>query len=1113
MKHHPGSANDKYEQLLARYDWHASRPPRGYQPGIGRGAVPVVTTAELTVGAAFTQSGGGPSHHAVSEEDRLLDALESMEEKPKRRAPQQTQQQQQQQENRKKKTQVLSLDDVASVAVASTAKAPTLTVRAAREEAAQEAEDYIFADERRITATDVTRARQAATEKSLASILTMGSAAEQSTWVTHARAYREMGLLRKAQETLLEGSRCTGTKGPAIWYEWLSFIGDNQEHTAARRKVLEEATKMCPGEEQLWLDLLPLLPLHEYIACLQRAIIACPAGEQLWDRLLQQLEDRPVEQKQILMKALQRTPSLTSLWGRLARLEGPVTGRRLFQAAAKKYPSLELVIEAAKFVESDLQASAGQNTGEEEAEAAALHIGLKEVKRTVATAATTYLDPTSEASRNHWLRVAIQTACGGNYSRREEQEQQEAAHHCLQDGGWTASLMLAAFVVPGFIHLSEEEDASAALSSWVQSTSWVADLKALLLPLVGVPTLPHLLEAAVLGTWWVLQSRVSVSASTASTEVLSQTDLVVRTAPDAVASDASGLLLQHMKLSAAGVEPGFNAFSSLCGGCFTVVKKEEPVEEKRRSSRLFTVSLFLSMWRPQSLGWLDPRMVLLMAKGFFHRRRFDAALHLLQFSYSPVVGHPPDYCLEKSDGRIIWSSLFLSAIAKTVLATGDARCAEQVLRHGTRVCASEELPWVKLAVHLRSLGNWSESVAVLEDGLRSCPGSRRLWLMRMELAVMAEEAEEERREQRRATLRELYRRALAPNSPCRLDISLWIFAALRVEAEALQDPAIARAMLCQAASLCLPPSLRALRGEAAAVAVGKQIQLGVARVEVERLHSTPATALEAAQECLQSLPKTATGALLQPAGTGSSSNTEAETYAHLDRLLSLYIDLTPPSSRGRAASQVLVHWQFSQPLVMLSVARLYHQAAESAASAETPLRAKAYRQVMKAMAQSAGRCGDAVALLWALSDMPAYRAAAKEVMAAQHFERRAVDVAAEEAAERLPEDEVRRLVRHVTAACQGVSETVAPLSPAPELKTEEEAAAAAGNNRSNFLLAGGMRMPNSGPLWIQVSKRDDPANVTLLGFRDSLEAMLGRTKQRLGLSLPFTMDEEQQQQQ
>lgn len=38
-------SEDKYEQILHKYDWHASRPPRGYVYGIGRGAKAFITTA------------------------------------------------------------------------------------------------------------------------------------------------------------------------------------------------------------------------------------------------------------------------------------------------------------------------------------------------------------------------------------------------------------------------------------------------------------------------------------------------------------------------------------------------------------------------------------------------------------------------------------------------------------------------------------------------------------------------------------------------------------------------------------------------------------------------------------------------------------------------------------------------------------------------------------------------------------------------------------------------------------------------------------------------------------------------------------------------------------
>lgn len=45
----------------------------------------------------------------------------------------------------------------------------------------------------------------------------------------------------------------------------------------------------------------------------------------------------------------------------------------------------------------------------------------------------------------------------------------------------------------------------------------------------------------------------------------------------------------------------------------------------------------------------------------------------------------------------------------------------------------------------------------------------------------------------------------------------------------------------------------------------------------------------------------------------------------------------------------------------------------------------------------------------------------------------------------------------------------------------------------------GERVPNSGPLWLAVSRTDDPTNVTLLGYRDSLEVMLRKVRDRIDL--------------
>lgn len=524
---------DKYEKILARYDWRRTRPPRGYQPGVGRGAKLIVTTGELRVGVGVevgNEKRAGSATHSpgVKEVDLFLDALEAMEDKRQHRHRKSKHQQHRNDtagedsennsfrtnhERRKRdesesdhtslvsqaiakgsnvqldelyipsltaalvtggsseeegqagrgggpcgvvgekgsstsalpKSQkssttsgssarcgsgTLSVEEANAILASRTSSAASvhnpatkLTTRDARQEAVEGAEQYLFDDERGITVNDIVKARQDAAEKTLTDLLGMGSPEEQTTWITHSRAYRESGQRKKALATLREGCRRTGHKGLGIWIEFLSYfplvmmpaaashapshrprnhkhndplssasqpgeenpqgvhpgVNKHRDHereegihegggegknidrrkrrmivdvvgSRARRKELEAAVTVYPAAPELWLWLLEVVLPHERLERTQQAILACPTSEELWWHLLS-LTPTVEDQKKILLRALQRNSHLSSLWGRLARLEGSVKARSIFQAAGKRYPSLSLAIEAAKFAE------------------------------------------------------------------------------------------------------------------------------------------------------------------------------------------------------------------------------------------------------------------------------------------------------------------------------------------------------------------------------------------------------------------------------------------------------------------------------------------------------------------------------------------------------------------------------------------------------------------------------------------------------------------------------------------------------------------------------------------------------------------------------------------
>eukprot|EP00796_Vickermania_ingenoplastis_P001554 gene1554-939_t len=526
----PGEPKDKYEAILAKFDWHSPRPPRGYQAGVGRGAKPVVTTAELRVGVGF---GPQPSsgHRAPTEEDRLLDDLDAMEEarvtrkKTRRLDPSELHLPEtatagqsgaagpaRRSGSGAKTKAKLSLQDLATVEIASVAKADAgLTVREARDETAEAAELYAFGDEDGITANEVQRAVEMEREGGVAAVLSMGSPDEQSTYITHSRVYRDNGQHRLAARTLREGCQRTGSKGTAIWLECLAFIGDGDASYTARRRLLEEATAACPGEDSLWLQLLPLVPPQELLERTQRAVLACPHSERLWLRLLA-LTPRPEDQKKQVKAALKQVPQLPSLWGRLARLEGVATGKQLFHAAAKRHPSLGLVVEAAKFAEwcilqpepAPAPAPAACSSPLLALEEKTRH-GLAEVEGIIGTAAAAYLQRSSEEDiRVQWLQLALDAA--------EDQQMPLGKESCPESAaslpcgyGWTASYMIAAFVCPDLLRSPPPLSLGPSLQRLLAS-AWIEDVVVALPGRFRTPSAP--LQWALLGAWWVMREHL-----------------------------------------------------------------------------------------------------------------------------------------------------------------------------------------------------------------------------------------------------------------------------------------------------------------------------------------------------------------------------------------------------------------------------------------------------------------------------------------------------------------------------------------------------------------------------------------------------------------------------
>lgn len=560
---------DKYEQLLAKIDWHAPHPPKGYQYGAGRGAKGFVTTAELTtVGATGAKM--------TREENDFFSAMERLEERSAKALKKiKADERNDEEDVRSGDTSSiapgkvkLSLDDLAtlelpstgsfsssavkvnaktdpsssSTSLAATAEpvsggaessgvaavpatqppAPALVVRSARTEEGEAAEEHMFADERVLTPYDVLKGKVSAAQAGLQNVLAMGSTEEQTTWITHARAYREMGMTRRAYQTLVEGCAVTGKKGKRIWEERQRYL--SRDNLAGRRRLLEEATSACPSEEELWTQLLEVVPPLERVPCLQRAVLACPTSEHLWLRLVR-LVPSVQDQRVLLQKALQHTPHLPLLWARLARLESYKTGKEMFQAAAARFPSLPLVIEAAKYVEWYALSHWGENStavfpsdATKEMSAltpsqrlyAALRTADGEVGSLVRTAQQNYLNLGEAGSRHTWLTLAL------SLLRSDERELTAAAESKGEEAGNLTDAPSALATKPSVyvstaahMFLSVVDPNHKGLSSNAVPATWLSDLMALL---PAEAATQHEVRSALWYTWILLLQQYVKSA-------------------------------------------------------------------------------------------------------------------------------------------------------------------------------------------------------------------------------------------------------------------------------------------------------------------------------------------------------------------------------------------------------------------------------------------------------------------------------------------------------------------------------------------------------------------------------------------------------------------------
>nr|CCC96059.1 unnamed protein product [Trypanosoma congolense IL3000] len=988
---------DKYEQMLTKYDWKSPFPPRGYQFGVGRGAKAFTTSAELSA----TAGKAAPQIVLSAEQSAMLDALDRLEKDRHKRRRENVMNSSVSQDSKKPKV-LLSMEDIATIGCGISSQ--SLVKRKARTEDMDVVDTYVFDDETAVvTASDLLRSRAIAANQTLENILDMGSSTEQTTWITHSRALREMGLVKKAQQTLIEGSRITGSKGPLIWKEQLCYLQD----PASQRRLLEQAVSACKTCEELWLLLMEYEPPHEKLHWLQQAVMSCPTSENLWLRVLEYVTT-PRDQKKIIRKALEVTPNLPSLWAMLARLENYETGKAMFNAAAAEHLSMKIIIEAAKFEEFHLKRKEGAaNDGK---------MCNERIRSLVQQAAQRFLSVEEERSRREWFETARAAA---------------AERYIV-----TSAYLLLYFVC-------DKNSSTISLPD-----TWLDDLSEL------IPDIWHSHDnlCAIWCALLIAEELGKDSRGVSSSRELQVITSALHSVPSAVLEVAVAVVLKEVTL--ATVPSSIEEKDP---------KRETEVEEEEelgrptdRSVALPRASTTSATAASQSLPF---PLVTLLLRTLLHTPAFNRVEVMLSiakvfYDYNLFIGahRVLMFAIEKHPT----SPVLFAAAAKASMAMGCDEEVEQLLLAGTAItCTDSDIAWVKLAVHRRSL--CGDIRPLVDKALEVFPKSEKLWLMKLESeGTIASHSLDEAAGRGLPTvpiinlLRSAYSRALS-EAHCRFSSTVWCYAAVRLESELLSDAGAARALLLQGVTVCQQGCNRCDGNDKRAEILAT---FGLARCRVELRHGGNEAALDTVKETLQQLPKKG-GCFTVPVG----------------ELVSLFIDLECPAARGRAAAQAVQQWRVHDPLVLSAVAKLYHAAGKHE---------KALEQAQKAVKMSEGRCGDAVALWLKLASSPVYR----KIITSQ------MGISGEaELGEAESEIQIHSLLEWLW---REIFTT-----------TKNETTEGNGKDKSTEASESDRKViapkPNSGPLWIHVAKVQDPSNVTLLGYRDSIETMLQRVMDMIRL--------------
>jgi tetratricopeptide (TPR) repeat protein len=360
-----------------------------------------------------------------------------------------------------------------------------------------------------------------------------------------------------------------------------------------------------------------------------------------------------------------------------------------------------------------------------------------------------------------------------------------------------------------------------------------------------------------------------------------------------------------------------------------------------------------------------------------------------------------------------------------------------------------ELLWIKYCVHLRSLGQLR--TAHLEVAVQQHPTSKKLWLIRLSFV---RQLAMERKSMSLNDAAAVSNAALQPGA-ARNHTEVWAYVALRMEAELFGRPQRGRSLLSEAVT----HFQRSTSGAASRHNHNNEVSIAIlvlARARLEFAHTAdPTVALDIARQHLEKNPSIR----VHPVGA---------------MLMALFLQASPPALRGPHASVVLKQWNGAVvPLVVIEVALIYHAAKHYD---------KAYQQAKKAVSLQP-RCGDALGLLLALSRHTAYA----ELLGSKELQDGGEPSSSSGVEATSPEDVEARNAAAMTLV---MKETRRAAYASIGWTGGEPQAHNNLSEKDDDGSRGVQWWPNEGPRWIAVSKDKDPRNVTLAGYRESLETML-----------------------